>query len=497
MFHLMVLYKWVLYLSLLASFLIIFFLAVKKILKQRLPVGIQYAIGILILLRLVVPMFPKSSFSMFNILPFYFNRPPVTSAIDKFDYDQYLTESINEKNIDSTKDDSNYAYLNPSIISNAFHVPDSAMQLTFKIWYVGFIISMAYIILAYTICIKKITKYTYVKDKRIIHTLQKCKKIMNIKKNINVVQDFDIKSPAIFGMFNINILMPAAVIRDMSENDIENIFFHELSHYKRKDIFINYVIRIVRAIYWFNPIIWCFINEIKKDMELSCDYLALTYIETDMIKEYGYTMIELINYSKFIKKSKLNVTVGISVDARYMSQRISMIKEFKRVSPKIIVYSVFVICFCALIMLTEANMNNVFSKSALNKQITSKYVIDELGINRIEDNTNYPYECDYEALGSWECVSVVDNISDFEKDKTQNKYKTCIKKINFFENGTTDKSWLTWTNGIVIDKYYKLSSGYFIKNIDRQTYMFFQWKSGDYAFGFRKPCYYVLKKVKS
>lgn len=48
MFKFVILYKWVLYLSRLASFLIIFFLAAKKILKQRLRIEVQYIIGILI-----------------------------------------------------------------------------------------------------------------------------------------------------------------------------------------------------------------------------------------------------------------------------------------------------------------------------------------------------------------------------------------------------------------------------------------------------------------
>ncbi|OAA94437.1 M56 family metallopeptidase [Clostridium coskatii] len=495
MFKFIILYKWVLYLSLLASFLIIFFLAAKKVLKQRLRIEVQYIIGILILVRLIVPALPKSSLSIFNIMPFYFNRPPVTSAIDKFDYDQYLTESVSEKSVGSAKGETDYAYLNPSIIRDTFNIPESYMQVTFEIWYVGFILGMIYMLMSYVTCLKKVSKYESIRDKRIIDILKKCKNNMNIKKNINVVQGIDIKSPAIFGMIAPKILMPLTVIKCMNDNDIKNIFLHELSHYKKKDIFVNYVIGITRVIYWFNPIIWYFTNEMKKDMELSCDSIALNYIESEKTKEYGYTMIDLIKYSKFVKKSRVSMAVGISVDAKYMAKRISMIKKFERISPKAIVSSIIVFCFCILIMLTEAKINNVFSQDALNKQITSKYVVDELGINRIEDNTSYPYECDLEVLGNWKSVDIVDNISDFKKDKRQWKDNMYIKEIKFFNGGATDKSWLTWTKGIVIDKSDKLSSEYVIKNIDGEIYMFFRWKNGDYAFGCRKPVYYVLKKV--
>jgi hypothetical protein len=39
------------------------------------------------------------------------------------------------------------------------------------------------------------------------------------------------------------------------------------------------------------------------------------------------------------------------------------------------------------------------------------------------------------------------------------------------------------------------ASKYVIKDIDGQTYMFYQWKSGDYTYRYKKPSYYVLKKV--
>lgn len=86
-------------------------------------------------------------------------------------------------------------------------------------------------------------------------------------------------------------------------------------------------------------------------------------------------------------------------------------------------------------------------------------------------------------------------IKNFKKDKKFWKGDLFIKELNFLKDGTTSEKGLTWTKGIAIDKEYKLSSEYFIKDIGGETYMFFQWKSGDYAFGCRRPAYYVLKKV--
>jgi bla regulator protein BlaR1 len=336
-----------------------------------------------------------------------------------------------------------------------------------------------------------------IEDKNIIDILEKCKSDMHIKRHIAIVQDSNIKSPAIFSLIKPKILMPLNIIENMSDNDIRNIFLHELSHYKRKDMFINYVIRIINVIYWFNPIIWYFANELKKDMELSCDQFALYYVKSDKLKDYGYTMIDVIKYSKLNEKRELNMAVGISVNITDMTKRMNMIKQFKRNSYKTIISSLFILSLLSIIMLTEAKINSVFSEDVSNNQITSKYIVDELGRNKIVDKIDYPYEYDPKVEGHWIGVDLVGYVSDFKKDKKSWNGDLFTKELTFFKDGTTNYEWLTWTKGIAIDKTYKLSSQYFIKDIDGESYMFFQWKGGDYAYGCRRPMYYVLKKVKA
>lgn len=495
MHHLIILYKWVLYLSLSASILILFVLLIKRLLKQKFRLQIQYAIWILILIRLIMPVLPKTSFSIFNAVPVFLNRPPVVSAIDNFDYDQYFTEGLDEKATECVQGDKNYMYLSSNIIIDKVTIPVSTIQLTFIIWYIGVILGILYIVMSYIVCLKKINKCKLVEDINIIDILQNCKRDMHIKKYIAIVQGSNIKSPAIFSFFKPKILMPLNMIQNMSENDIRNIFLHELSHYKRKDIFINYVLRIINVVHWFNPLIWYFTNELKKDMELSCDYFALCYVKSDKLKDYGYTMIDIIRYSKLNQKKEFNMAVGISVNMTDMTKRINMIKQFKRNSQKTIMISLFILSLLSLIMLTEPKINSVFSENVFNNEITSKYIVDELGRNKIVDNIDYTYEYDSKVVGRWIGVDLVNYVSNFQKDKKSWNRDLFIKELNFFKDGTTDCEWLTWTKGIVIDKDDKLSSQYFIKDIDGETYMFFQWKNGDYAYGCRRPMYYVLKKV--
>ena len=161
--HLIVFYKWVLYLSFSASVLILFALFIRKLLKKKLKLQIQYAIWILILIRLVIPVLPQSSFSIFNVVPIFLNRPPVVSAVDNFQYDQFLTENVDEKATESTQGVKNYPYLGSNIIMGIGMIPISAIKVTFIIWYLGVISGMVYMIGAYILCLKRINKYEIIK----------------------------------------------------------------------------------------------------------------------------------------------------------------------------------------------------------------------------------------------------------------------------------------------------------------------------------------------
>ena len=61
-------------------------------------------------------------------------------------------------------------------------------------------------------------------------------------------------------------------------------------------------------------------------------------------------------------------------------------------------------------------------------------------------------------------------------------------------NGALVYSSSTWTKGTIINSQEKTASKYEIMDINGTTYMFFEWKSGDYVLRGMQPFYYVLKK---
>ncbi|MHC4117450.1 MAG: hypothetical protein ACYSWO_08065 [Planctomycetota bacterium] len=129
-----------------------------------------------------------------------------------------------------------------------------------------------------------------------------------------------------------------------------------------------------------------------------------------------------------------------------------------------------------------------FGKKA---DIPSTSTIAENG--RIVDKIDYPFVTDAKAIGTWKSVDFVDDPDEFEPDARRFKSDLYLKELVISDNGKTSRAW-SWTKGLLLHSGDKTASKYAIKEIAGSTYMFLEWKSGDYTIRYMKPGYYVLKK---
>jgi beta-lactamase regulating signal transducer with metallopeptidase domain len=115
--------------------------------------------------------------------------------------------------------------------------------------------------------------------------------------------------------------------------------------------------------------------------------------------------------------------------------------------------------------------------------------------NRIVDRTDYPFVDDPAVRGKWVSVDFVKTIEEFRPREKQWGSSLFLKELTFQNGGTMAQTWYTWTKGLVISKEGQTASAYTIKTLNGKNYLFFEWKSGDYVYGHRKPYYYVLTRA--
>ncbi len=98
-----------------------------------------------------------------------------------------------------------------------------------------------------------------------------------IKRIVQVSLSSTITTPLTIGFYKPIILLPIAILNNLSTQQIEAVLIHELAHIKRQDYFINLLVSVVETVLFFNPFVKLLCKQIKKERENCCDDQVLNY----------------------------------------------------------------------------------------------------------------------------------------------------------------------------------------------------------------------------
>lgn len=102
-------------------------------------------------------------------------------------------------------------------------------------------------------------------------------------------------APMLAGLFHPMLLLPE---QPLSPKELEYALLHELTHYRRRDIWLKALALWVRAVHWFNPLVWLMDRAIERDTELSCDEAVLRRLPPEEHAAYGKTILSAVERLK-------------------------------------------------------------------------------------------------------------------------------------------------------------------------------------------------------
>ncbi len=144
--------------------------------------------------------------------------------------------------------------------------------------------------------------------------------------------------------------------------------------------------------------------------------------------------------------------------------------------------------------------SNIFKVVVYERIDNKEYMIDEI---QIKDDTNIDFILDEKLVGFWHAVDFVHNILEFNPNHVQFRGELYLQKMSFWPDGNVHINYLgndfvkqtRFTKDYIIDFCLPNTlSKYIINEIDGRTYLFIEWKSGDYVYGGVVNGYYVLLK---
>lgn len=294
-------------------------LMIKQVLRNHLTSRMQFNLWFLLLGLLAVPFIPIRLVGFSQIFSLLDKWKNATSA-------NMETMMETAKNVSAS---GTARQMNDFALSISSKTPSVIGLILFGIWLIG-IFAMLLLVIKSKARLNNLKKSALPLQSREVRMLySECLDELKIKRDIPIYSTAFLKSPIIVGLFRPCIYLPIHLISDFNAADMRYILLHELQHYKHRDVIASYLMNFFGILYWFNPLVWYALKEMRNDREVACDTSVLKLLNENDYEDYGKT---LIHFAEKISLTPFPFAAGISGTMRQMQKRIINISSYQKPS---------------------------------------------------------------------------------------------------------------------------------------------------------------------
>ena len=257
---------------------------------------------------------------------------------------------VNQGDVTTPAGDS--GWLNDFTLSISNQTPSIAGTILLGIWLAGILVMVVRTARS-SLRLQNIRQSALpLQNPAICRLYRHCLKELHIRKEIPIYSTTFLQSPVIIGFLRPRIYLPIHIISDYSKIDTDKLcqascgsspsgmnglhqirymLLHELQHYRHKDALAGYLMTLTGILYWFNPMVWIALKEMRNDREIACDTSVLNMLEPDSYEDYGMT---LIHFAEKLSRPAFPFSAGLSGNMSQMKRRILNIAAYETPTAK-------------------------------------------------------------------------------------------------------------------------------------------------------------------
>jgi len=297
------------YSAVITAFILLFRAAFKK----RISPKVQYAMWLLLVLRLMLPVTIESGFHVESLLP---ERPaPVIQEESVLEYESPVISEIPAVNmapvtevapvqpdIDTQGEEFTPAVsqeIPESTVVSIPEVKEPAFNIRWRIvafwtWAAGALVFGLWMMIVKLRFYEDMQRHTASVSPRVYAIYDECCAALNVKPITMWAVDRAISPGIAFFTYPV-LLLPSSM--DGDEEKLRYAFLHELTHKKRHDHHMTALLTALRIIYWFNPAVHIGFSEMRADMETACDAEVIAFVGKEQKRGYLTAILELFSYA--------------------------------------------------------------------------------------------------------------------------------------------------------------------------------------------------------
>ena len=161
-----------------------------------------------------------------------------------------------------------------------------------------------------------------VTDPAVLALWQQELSLAGLWEKLPLVTGPEVRTPMVVGwrMIRRRALLPS---REYTRRELTLIFRHELTHLRRGDIDAKVLIAVLRALCWFNPLVWWGTRSVSGDLEQACDEEALAGADGETRTVYGELLLRTA-------ASETGFSTCLSAGARSLKGRLEAVLKPRR-----------------------------------------------------------------------------------------------------------------------------------------------------------------------
>ena len=264
------------------------------IFKNRISSKLQYLMWWLLILRLLMPVTPDIGLH-FNLQDMLLKQahqaelPAPAPVLDVAPASVPNTQSSYESVAPAIQPDTDVApsqHVNPAKSTDWY-------SIVFVVWLLGAIGFLGWLIFVKLRYYESLQHLMAGGPREVYELYDRCCKELGVKPLPLWIVNKSM-SPGIAFFGEPVLLVPLSLCND--ESRLRFALLHELTHKKRGDHYMTLLLNILRAVYWFDPVVHFAFSELRSDMESACDSDVLAYIGHEQKRGYLTVILDMFSY---------------------------------------------------------------------------------------------------------------------------------------------------------------------------------------------------------
>lgn len=196
----------------------------------------------------------------------------------------------------------------------------------FALWLAGVAALLGTMLVRHGRLVARVRRLAPVSDPAVLALLDACRAELNISGTVVVVETPAVQSPALLGILRPRLLLPAGLAASLGHEELRHVILHELAHFRRRDIAVNWLMALVQALHWFNPFVWLAFHRMRQEQELACDETVLAVLRPEERRRYGHTLLALTDS---FPRHGIVGGVGILESTDHLVRRLEQIRGYR------------------------------------------------------------------------------------------------------------------------------------------------------------------------